>query len=106
MSQAVWKSPLLPKLEGSSNSGVVTPASARNTPQTPVSEPIAAPLGSGKRFKRDLLAYLRYYGTKKTGKIVTQLERYDFSAVRGALIASVPSKQRSDKLDSSKTTLW
>lgn len=106
MSQAVWKSPLLPKLQGSSASPVATPASARSTPQTPVSEPTAAPLGSGQRFKRDLLAYLRYYGTKKTGKIVTQLETYDFSAIRGALVASVPSKQRFDRLDSSKTTLW
>ncbi|KAI5302093.1 hypothetical protein KEM56_001048 [Ascosphaera pollenicola] len=106
MSQAVWRSPLLPKIKGSSISPVATPASARSTPQTPVCEPTVAPLGSGQRFKRDLLAYLRYYGTKKTGKLVTQLERYDFSAVRGALIASVPSKQRHDKLDSSRATLW
>ncbi|KAI5293024.1 hypothetical protein KEM52_005884, partial [Ascosphaera acerosa] len=94
MTQAAWLSPMLP-LRGGAGAGeerspaARTPASsAASSPRRPVSEPTAAPLGTGERFKRDLLAYLRYYGAKKTGSLVAQLERYDFSAVRGALVAS------------------
>ncbi|KAL4871814.1 hypothetical protein BDV12DRAFT_183393 [Aspergillus spectabilis] len=76
MCQAVWRSPLLPlcKNDGEESSSTTW--------------------GSGSRFKRDLLAYLREYGVKKTGPLVKQIAGYDFSAVRAALIASVPSKQK------------
>ncbi|GAB1204786.1 hypothetical protein APSETT445_003449 [Aspergillus pseudonomiae] len=63
-------------------------------------------LGSGARFKRDLLAYLGEYGPKKTGPLVNQLRKYDFGAIRAALVASVPSKQKINDLDSQKKTLW
>ncbi|KAL4943320.1 hypothetical protein BDV06DRAFT_211172 [Aspergillus oleicola] len=89
MCQAVWRSPLLPLL----------PKGAEENKSTA--------WGSGSRFKRDLLAYLRAYGEKKTGPLVDELARYDFSAVRAALIASVPSK---DKVTASSKkngkTLW
>jgi tyrosyl-DNA phosphodiesterase-1 len=88
MCQAVWRSPLLP---------------LRKTEREPEGPGV---IGSGARFKRDLLAYLNEYGVKKTGPLVRQLERFDFSAVRAALIASVPSKQRLNSLDSQKKTLW
>lgn len=88
MCQAVWQSPLLP-LESATPRMDETPA-----------------FGTGARFKRDLLAYLEFYGQKRTGSLVKQLRKYDFSAVRAALIASVPSKQKLSGLDSNKNTLW
>ncbi|KAJ5758737.1 hypothetical protein N7520_005893 [Penicillium odoratum] len=90
MTQAVWRSPLLPLL----------------SPGTLPSSPGNTPPGTGSRFKRDLLTYLRAYGPKKTGSLVQQLSRYDFGAVRAALVASVPSKQHLSGLDSGKATLW
>ncbi|KAJ5753645.1 uncharacterized protein N7511_007798 [Penicillium nucicola] len=87
MTQAVWRSPLLPQ----------KPSSA---PATDLS------FGSGTRFKRDFLAYLRAYGPSKTGPLVQQLETYDFRAVRAALVASVPSKQHASECNSDEGTLW
>lgn len=89
MCQAVWRSPLLP-LSNTSKSA----------------EPASSIVGSGARFKRDLLSYLGAYGSKKTGQLVKQLEKHDFSAVRAALIASVPSKQKVNDMDSKKAALW
>ncbi|RDW90790.1 tyrosyl-DNA phosphodiesterase 1 [Aspergillus mulundensis] len=92
MSQAVWRSPLLPL--------------GKNARQDKKS----AALGSGSRFKRDLLAYLKAYGVKKTGPLVEQLAKYDFSAVRAELIASVPSKLKvgedSSDGDGDGKTIW
>jgi tyrosyl-DNA phosphodiesterase-1 len=87
MTQAVWRSPLLPQ----------NPSSAPETD---------SPIGSGSRFKRDLLAYLKAYGPSKTGPLVQQLETYDFGAVRAALVASVPSKQHAGESNSDAGTLW
>ncbi|KAJ6099975.1 hypothetical protein N7467_001510 [Penicillium canescens] len=87
MTQAVWRSPLLPQ----------NPSSAPETD---------SPIGSGSRFKRDLLAYLKAYGPSKTGPLVQQLETYDFEAVRAALVASVPSKQHASDSNSDEGTLW
>ncbi|OJD28149.1 hypothetical protein ACJ73_00454 [Blastomyces percursus] len=91
MCQAVWRSPLLP----------MRPEMERGPGSTSSNS-----FGSGMRFKRDLLAYLEAYGRKKTGPLVDQLEKYDFSAVRAGLVASVPSRQAIDELDSEKQTLW
>lgn len=90
MTQAVWRSPLLP----------LSPPGSRVSSQT------SSNIGSGARFKRDLLSYLKAYGLKKTGPLVQQLNRYDFGAIRAALVASVPSKQNVSSLDSEKATLW
>lgn len=89
MCQAVWRSPLLPLRK-----------------DIDAESEDAAKIGSGMRFKRDLLAYLDHYGPKKTGPLVDQLRRYDFDAVRAALVASVPSKQKVNTADSQRTTLW
>ncbi|KAL1957546.1 hypothetical protein VTO42DRAFT_5773 [Malbranchea cinnamomea] len=87
MCQAVWRSPLLPLLsENGSTEDLVA--------------------GSGYRFKRDLLAYLAAYGPKKTGPLVEQLKKYDFGAIRAALVASVPSRQELGNLNSDKETIW
>lgn len=89
MTQAVWRSPLLPLQKSGASS------SQSNSP-----------VGTGARFKRDLLAYLKAYGSKKTGTLVQKLQNYDFGAIRAALVASVPSKQQVSSLDSDKGTLW
>lgn len=88
MCQAVWRSPLLPLL-----------------PNTPTSEGIGE-YGSGARFKRDLISYINAYGRQKTGPLAKQLARFDFRAVRAALIASVPSKRKVETMDAKKETLW
>ncbi|KAJ5925222.1 hypothetical protein N7454_007861 [Penicillium verhagenii] len=90
MTQAVWRSPLLPLLG---------PGSISSSREDTI-------LGSGLRFKMDLLEYLRAYGPGKTGPLVQNLSRFDFSAVRAALIASVPSGQKLGDLDSNEATLW
>lgn len=90
MTQAIWRSPLLPlKRQGDSSS-------ARTR----------AGVGTGDRFKRDIIAYLKAYGAKKTGPLVQQLQNYDFKAVRAALVASVPSRQKPSEVNSEQSTLW
>ncbi|KAL8988266.1 MAG: hypothetical protein Q9177_002630 [Variospora cf. flavescens] len=91
MCQAVWRSPLLPLVD--------------NAIQSP-SDPEALPIGSGPRFKKDLLAYFRAYGSKRTSVLTAQLETYEFSSVRAALIASVPGKQNLRSIDREAETLW
>lgn len=89
MSQAIWRSPLLPL-----------------TQEWPSSSPTLPSLGSGPRFKHDLLAYFRGYGPEKLRDLVNQLQRYDFSEVRGALIASLPGKQNIQSIDPDLESLW
>ena len=81
MSQAIWRSPLLPLLAESTTSQPPSLSSLRT----------AAPLGSGLRFRSDLLAYLRGYN--RLGSLVHKVSLYNFKEVRGALIASLPCKQ-------------
>lgn len=78
MSQAVWRSPLLPLLRqfgGDSRD---------------------APIGRGSRFKQDLLEYINSYrgrfGDSKLSSLTQQLKLYDFSSVKAALVASTPSR--------------
>ncbi|KAL8959666.1 MAG: hypothetical protein Q9193_003506 [Seirophora villosa] len=91
MCQAVWRSPLLAFID--------------HTVQSPTHSEIL-PIGSGRRFKKDLLAYLQTYGSKRTGALTGQLEKYDFSSIRAALIASVPGKQNLRSTDPEAETLW
>lgn len=74
MTQAVWRSPLLP---------LHTPTAV---------DRVQHKIGSGKRFKLDLLRYLDNYG-KRLRKLTEQLAQYDFSAIRAAFLGSTPSKQ-------------
>lgn len=90
MTQAVWRSPLLPLQK----------------PGTPATSSMKPNFATGARFKRDLLSYLKAYGAKKTAPLVQELNRFDFDSVRAALVASTPSKQVSSNLDSDKATLW
>ncbi|KEF59929.1 uncharacterized protein A1O9_04777 [Exophiala aquamarina CBS 119918] len=81
MTQAIWQSPLLPKLHENSDCAI-------------------GRYGSGSRFKYDFMVYLNAYGSK-TKALRGQLDQYDFSAVRGALVSSVPSRMK----DPSQTSL-
>ncbi|KAI1122439.1 tyrosyl-DNA phosphodiesterase [Nemania abortiva] len=77
MTNGVWISPSLPKLQSPDQ----------------VAE-IYGTIGSSPRFKFDLLSYLRAYNKVRNvcRPLVEDLAKYDFSAVRGALVASVPGK--------------
>ncbi len=79
MTQAVWRSPILPMLQAAASES---------------DDGAELPIGGGERFKRDLLNYLRAYDDKRPvcRPIIKELARYDFSAVRGSLIASVPGR--------------
>lgn len=78
MTNAVWMSPLLPRL-----------------PEKEIST-IDHAVGTGRRFKHDLLSYLRAYDVRRPtlGDLVDQLGWYDFSAVQAALVASVPGRHQ------------
>src|SRR4051812_32110316 len=58
MTQAIWRSPLLPLLSGS-------PLPQRNSNAPPRA-------GTGAKFKLDLLAYLHEYGNQRTGELIRQ----------------------------------
>ncbi|KUJ16796.1 tyrosyl-DNA phosphodiesterase [Mollisia scopiformis] len=88
MAQALWKSPLLPKMS----------SDASEPPESP-------PMGSGEKFKLDFLNYLRAYDGKRTicKPIIEKLLQYDFSEIRAALVGSVPGKQG---IETDSKTLW
>ncbi|KAK5660494.1 hypothetical protein OQA88_13042 [Cercophora sp. LCS_1] len=78
MTQAVWSSPMLPLLTSSEKAPEEMP-----------------PAGTGGKFKIDFLNYLRAYEKQRRGtcgSIIQELTKYDFSAIRGSLIASVPGR--------------
>ena len=89
MTNAVWKSPPLP-LEV-----------ARDVNETAEADGLT--LGSGTRFKRDLLAYLKAYDTRRPTltSLIDRLRNYDFSAIKAVLVASIPG--RHNTLDQSIT---
>ncbi|KAG9191978.1 tyrosyl-DNA phosphodiesterase 1 [Alternaria panax] len=89
MTQAVWKSPLLPISVQASNSQTDSPK--------------FQPIGSGERFKVDLLRYLGAYKKRLKG-LTTQLEGHDFSSIRAAFIGSVPSRQKPAAVSPSVTS--
>ncbi|GKT45619.1 putative U3 small nucleolar RNA-associated protein 13 [Colletotrichum spaethianum] len=79
MTNAVWRSPILPLLPDDH----VDDASTNDHS-----------FGTGKQFKHDILSYLRAYNTRRptVRTLVDQLRNYDFSDVRATLIASVPGR--------------
>ncbi|KAJ4535782.1 hypothetical protein HRR80_006189 [Exophiala dermatitidis] len=106
MTQAVWQSPMLPVLPPTTNNN--STGAKGNQPKSTSTSPIGS-IGTGSRFKHDMMAYLSAYGTK-TKSLREQLVRFDFSSVRGALVASVPSRMKEPTVFSSQslgnTTLW
>ncbi|KAH7222138.1 tyrosyl-DNA phosphodiesterase-domain-containing protein [Fusarium oxysporum] len=89
LSNGIWKSPLLPKLSG-----------AQNFQASPEDHSV----GSGQRFKIDLLNYLKAYDRRKIicKPLTDKLTHYDFSSIKAALVASVPGKH--DARDMSETS--
>ncbi|KAF7875311.1 hypothetical protein EAF04_002483 [Stromatinia cepivora] len=87
MTQAMWKSPLLPLLDLEKPNPIESQQ-----------------MGSGSKFKIDLLNYLRAYDTKRVicKPLIEQLSKHDFSEIRAALVASAPGKQDIE-LDSTET---
>lgn len=92
MSQAVWRSPLLPLQ--------AVPKASTSPSKSPPTPPA---FGSGARFKRDLLEYFRGYTGLRA--LTAQVELYDFAAVRGALIASLPSRRKTSSV-TEEQNLW
>ncbi|KAM0301899.1 hypothetical protein ACHAPM_005051 [Fusarium culmorum] len=89
MTNGVWKSPLLPRMSKT---------------QTPASSPEEFLVGSGERFKIDLLNYLKFYDKRKIicKPLSDKLKQYDFSTVKAALIASVPELPDGPVLESGR----
>ena len=87
MCQAVWRSPLLPL----------------NCKDSKLDR--THPIGSGERFKADLLRYLRFYG-RRLGDLPDQLDLYDFGSIRAAFIATVPERQKVEMSDSKTSWGW
>ncbi len=89
LTNGVWQSPLLP-LSAATHDSVEADAA----------------IGSGARFKADILSYLRAYNTRRDvcRSLVDRLKKYDFSSIRGALVASVPGKH--DVNDEPAVTRW
>lgn len=85
MTQAVWRSPLLPLSSDS------------------VPNPGPHAIGSGNRFQVDLLRYLSNY-EKRLRRLTEQLVLYDFSAVRAAFLGSAPSRQVASAAESTPQT--
>lgn len=92
MTQAVWRSPLLPLLLPS-----------MTVDQTSSFNATAHRIGSGERFKVDLLRYLKAYGKRLDG-VTKQLRDYDFSSIKAAFIGSAPSRLKPAAAKSSEQT--
>ena len=100
MTQGLWRTGQLPLhtkslAQAAPAKSSSTTASGERHPRSPDLGDSHA-LGSGKRFKHDLLLYLKAYSDKssrlKLPDLTKQIEMYDFGSVRGALVASVPRK--------------
>jgi tyrosyl-DNA phosphodiesterase-1 len=87
MAQAMWKSPLLPKITSTSS-----PSQSSR-------------IGSGSKFKTDFINYLEAYDTRRTicKPLIEQMLKYDFSEVRAALVASVPGRHG---IETDSDTAW
>jgi len=90
MTQAVWSSPLLPLRALKKSSGGAA-------------DDIGHPIGNGKRFQTDLIQYFAAY-ERRTKDLISQLQDYDFSAIKAAFIGSAPSRQKPGAADPSKKT--
>ncbi|MCJ1283186.1 hypothetical protein MMC26_002513 [Xylographa opegraphella] len=90
MCQAVWRSPLLPVNEAVSKSS---------------SQSVLPKVGTGDRFKVDIIAYLNTYGNKLKS-LTVQLREYDFSDIHAALVASTPGRQNLRSTDPQQEALW
>jgi tyrosyl-DNA phosphodiesterase-1 len=89
MTQAVWRSPLLPLQPSTGNP----------------SQKESHRIGTGKRFKVDLMRYIDAYGWRLS-ELKTQLQNYDFSAICAAFIGSTPSREKPSAAKPDLETSW
>jgi tyrosyl-DNA phosphodiesterase-1 len=79
MTQGAWLSPMLPTLSA-------------NLPHVSGEFQINEhAIGTGERFKADLLVYLQAYESRCVS-LRNELAHFDFSSIRGALVSSTPSR--------------
>ena len=90
MCQAVWRSPLLP----------LNKIASKSSPPS-----VFPKVGTGARFKFDIIAYLNQYGNKLKN-LTVQLKEYEFSGIHGALVASTPGRQNLRGTNPQQETLW
>lgn len=102
MTNGIWRSPLLPFL---SVSALETAAKSLPGEYSGEKGSTKYPIGSGERFKVDLLRYLGAYG-KRLHTLIEQLVLYDFSAIRAALVASTPDRVKLDGTRPDERTSW
>ena len=84
LTQGVWQSPLLPLRN------VMTVADSTLDSRALSEMESDSIIGSGGRFKTDLMRYLQGY-ERRTRRLVEELDKYDFNSIRAAFISSVPS---------------
>ncbi|KAG7128565.1 tyrosyl-DNA phosphodiesterase like protein [Verticillium longisporum] len=84
MTNGVWRSPLLP----------LGPQPDSGKPEAEEESEADEDFGSGRKFKSDLLSYLRAYDAQKITlrPLTEQLVKYDFAGIRAVFIASVPGR--------------
>lgn len=92
MTNAVWQSPLLPRLPDSPDDS--PSQSPRDSPGKGRDTESASHSSTGQKFKLDLLAYLRAYDVRRASlqSLMEGLAKHDFSSIRAALVASVPGR--------------
>lgn len=92
MTNGVWMSPVLSKQAASGD----------------CANHDSAVIGSGNKFKTDFLNYLRCYNSRRDicRSMINKLIKYDFSAIKGALVASVPGRHRVSDADDSTAWGW
>lgn len=87
LTQGMWRSPLLPLLSRPPQAEDMDGADFPPPPSK------GSQIGSGVRFKADLIRYLKSYQWR-TRSLVDELEKYDFTSIHAAFISSVPSRVR------------
>ena len=105
MTNGVWGSPILPLQKDQEDEATQSEDSDWDEREKPKAEtrtktnptkisPTAAGNDVGNQFKIDLLNYLRAYDSRKVicRPLVENLAKFDFSAVRARLVASVPGR--------------
>ncbi|MCJ1331381.1 hypothetical protein MMC10_008071 [Thelotrema lepadinum] len=115
MCQAVWRSPELPLLQGQndlkpSEVPLLQSQNGLKPPELPLLQgqndlKVTDKIGSGTRFKFDLLSYLRAYNNRLRD-LVSTLDKFDFGSVRGALVASTPGRQKTLTTGGIAETRW
>ncbi|CAI0646196.1 unnamed protein product, partial [Colletotrichum noveboracense] len=84
MTNGVWASPVLACLPNGTGPSLDVPGQ----------------IGTGSRFKHDMLAYLKAYERPEAPAfkhLVDRLVRFDFGLIRAAFVASVPGRYRFDE---------